>query len=40
MHSVEEMHEFLVVGVEFTGFEKVKIEDEHPVPGFDYLLAC
>lgn len=38
-HSVEEMPELLVVGVELPNFEMVKIEAEHPMPGLDNLLT-
>lgn len=38
MHSLEETHELLVVGVEFRDLGLVKIEAEHPMPDFDNLL--
>lgn len=37
-HSIKEMHELLVVGVEFLDLGLVNIEAEHPVPGFDNLF--
>lgn len=39
MHSVEEMHEHLVVDMEFLDLGMVKIEAERPVAGLDNLLA-
>lgn len=37
LHSVEEMHELLTVGV-ILKFGTVKIEAEHPVSGVDNIL--
>lgn len=39
MHSVKEMHGIFVVGLEFPDLELVKIEADHPILGFDSLIA-
>lgn len=38
-YSTEELHEFLVVGVEFSNLWLVKIEPDHLVPGVDSLFT-
>lgn len=39
MHTAEEMHELLVVGVDFLDLGMVTVEAEHLVPGLDNLLT-
>lgn len=38
-HSIEEMHELLAVGIEFSKLGLVKLEAGHPILDFDSLLA-
>lgn len=39
MHSVEEMHNILAVGIEFPELGMMKIEADHKIRGFDNLFA-
>lgn len=38
-HTIEELHELLVMGLEFPDLGIVKRKANHPVHGFDSLLA-